>query len=129
MDNNKFPPLEPENHEPEVIPIIPERMEPLEDHPVIEELSFDQDTQPEKMPEDEITSSESLLRSLLLRKSPPLRFCRRNLSLMKSPSGKSGFPKNLSHRLLKSPFGFLLQTSATKFPRHNRSLLKRNRKR
>ena len=60
MDNNKFPPLEPENHEPEVIPIIPEQMEPLEDHPVIEELSFDQDTQPENVTEDEITSSEIL---------------------------------------------------------------------
>ena len=60
MDNNKFPPLEPENHEPEVIPIIPERMEPLEEHPVIEELSFDQDTQAEKMPEDDTSPSESL---------------------------------------------------------------------
>ena len=60
MDNNKFPLLEPENHQPEVIPIIPERMEPLDDHPVIEELSFDQDTQPEKMPEDANPASEPL---------------------------------------------------------------------
>ena len=70
MDNNKFPPLEPENHELEVIPIIPERMEPLEEHPVIEELSFDQDTQPEKMPEDEITSSESLLEEPVIEEIP-----------------------------------------------------------
>ena len=70
MDNNKFPPLEPENHQPEVIPIIPERMEPLEEHPVIEELSFDQDTQPEKMPEDEITSSESLLEEPVIEEIP-----------------------------------------------------------
>ena len=70
MDNNKFPPLEPENHEPEVIPIIPERMEPLEEHPVIEELSFDQDAQPEKMPKDEITSSESLLEEPVIEEIP-----------------------------------------------------------
>ena len=70
MDNNKFPLLEPENHQPEVIPIIPERMEPLDDHPVIEELSFDQDTQPEKMPEDEITSSESLLEEPVIEEIP-----------------------------------------------------------
>lgn len=41
MDNNNFPPLEPENSLPENLPVIPERMEPLEDVPVIEELTFE----------------------------------------------------------------------------------------
>ena len=43
MDNKNFPPLEPENSMPELFPDIPEQMEPLEDRPVIEELSFDTD--------------------------------------------------------------------------------------
>ena len=43
MDNKYFPTLEPENNLPENIPDIPERMEPLEDLPVIEELTFGQD--------------------------------------------------------------------------------------
>ena len=46
MKNNQFPPLEPENGLPEVFQDIPERMEPLEDAPVIEELSFDQESEP-----------------------------------------------------------------------------------
>ena len=41
MDNKNFPPLEPENSLPELLPDIPEQMEPLEDRPVIEELTFD----------------------------------------------------------------------------------------
>ena len=40
MHKNTFPPLEPENSLPENLPDIPERMESLEDFPVIEELSF-----------------------------------------------------------------------------------------
>ena len=43
MDHNNFPPLEPENSLPDIFPDIPERMAPLEDSPVIEELSFEQD--------------------------------------------------------------------------------------
>ena len=45
MDNNKYPTLEPENHQPEDFPVIPEQMEPLEDVPVIEELTFSQEPQ------------------------------------------------------------------------------------
>ena len=41
MDNKNIPPLEPENSLPELLPDIPEQMEPLEDRPVIEELTFD----------------------------------------------------------------------------------------
>jgi len=41
MDNKNFPPLEPENSMPELLPDIPKQMDPLEDRPVIEELSFD----------------------------------------------------------------------------------------
>ena len=48
MKNNQFPPLEPENSLPEVFPDIPERMEPLEEMPVIEELSFTQEVLPEE---------------------------------------------------------------------------------
>ena len=59
MNNNHFPPLEPENSLPEVLPEIPERMEPLEEFPVIQELSFIQEPQepeasveePEQTPE------------------------------------------------------------------------------
>ena len=43
MDNKHFPPLEPESSMPEHLPEIPERMEPLEDRPVIEELDFSQE--------------------------------------------------------------------------------------
>ena len=53
MDNNTIPPLEPDRHLPEVLPEIPERMEPLEDLPVIEDLSFEPETPPpaaEQMP-------------------------------------------------------------------------------
>ena len=41
MENNNFPPLEPENSQPENLPQIPERMAPLEEAPVIEELTFE----------------------------------------------------------------------------------------
>ena len=43
MDNKNFPPLEPDRSLPDALPEIPERMEPLKEHPVIEELSFEQD--------------------------------------------------------------------------------------
>ena len=52
MSNNNFPPLEPENALPEVLPEIPEQMEPLEDQPVIEELTFDQDDSLPEAPEE-----------------------------------------------------------------------------
>ena len=55
MDNNTIPPLEPDRHLPEVLPEIPERMEPLEDLPVIEDLSFEPETPPtaaEQTPEE-----------------------------------------------------------------------------
>ena len=51
MKNNQFPPLEPENSLPEVFPEIPERMEPLEEMPVIEELSFSQEVSVEETAE------------------------------------------------------------------------------
>ncbi len=43
MENTHFPPLEPENSLPELLPEIPKQMDPLEDRPVIEELAFDSD--------------------------------------------------------------------------------------
>ena len=49
MDNNNFPPLEPENSLPEFLPDIPEQMEPLDDQPAIRELNFEDNTLP--MPE------------------------------------------------------------------------------
>ena len=55
MDNNKLPPLEPENSQPEVLPVVPEQMEPLEDLPVIQELSFVQEP-PAISEESEITA-------------------------------------------------------------------------
>ena len=41
MDKHHFPPLEPENSMPEHLPEIPEQMAPLEDLPVIQELTFE----------------------------------------------------------------------------------------
>ena len=41
MDKHNFPPLEPENSLPKSFPEIPEKMAPLEDVPVIEELTFE----------------------------------------------------------------------------------------
>jgi len=41
MDNNKFPPLEPENFQPEAFPGVPEPMEQLEDEPAILDLTFE----------------------------------------------------------------------------------------
>lgn len=58
MDKNTFPPLEPENSLPETFPEIPERMEPLEDLPVIEELSFAQED-PETVPEAAVPEAAS----------------------------------------------------------------------
>ena len=53
MENQNFPPLEPENSLPEHFPEIPERMEPLKEEPVIEELTFEPLTpSPEPVPED-----------------------------------------------------------------------------
>ena len=46
MENKNFPPLEPENSLQGGLPEIPERMQPLEDNPVIEELSFAQESIP-----------------------------------------------------------------------------------
>ena len=66
MDNQNFPPLEPENSLPEHLPEIPERMEPLmeespvEELPVIEELTFEpavisrEDILPEEEPVAEV---------------------------------------------------------------------------
>ena len=48
MTNNEFPPLEQDKDLTEVFPEIPGQMEPLEDLPVVEELSFEQEaTEPE----------------------------------------------------------------------------------
>ena len=41
MDNKHIPPLEPENPMSESLTDLPKEMEPLEDRPVIEELTFD----------------------------------------------------------------------------------------
>ena len=58
MDNKTFPPLEPENSLPEVLSEIPERMEPLEDLPVIEELSFQEAPPPPVTPEEPDSPAE-----------------------------------------------------------------------
>ncbi len=42
MDELKIQPLEPENSLPESLPEIPDRMEPLEETPVIQDLSFEE---------------------------------------------------------------------------------------
>ena len=42
MENNNFPPLEPESDLSEQHPDIPEQMEPLEDLPIIQELTFEE---------------------------------------------------------------------------------------
>jgi len=59
MDNNNFPPLEPENSLPEELPEIPEQMAPLEDVPVIEELTFEPvlPIRPPELPEEESAES------------------------------------------------------------------------
>ncbi len=71
MDNNKFPPLEPEKEQPEVLPEIPEQMQPPEDLPVIEELSFVQETPEEKAPEEPVATAE-LSEDAVLEESTPL---------------------------------------------------------
>ena len=60
MENKEFPPLDPENALPEVFPEIPERMEPLEEAPVIEDLTFGQEPPAEILDEPipEAASSE-----------------------------------------------------------------------
>ena len=58
MDNKKFPPLEPENNLPKVFPEIPEKMEPLEDLPLIEELSFEKEPQAEDPISDSVPLTE-----------------------------------------------------------------------
>lgn len=50
MDDIKFQPLEPENPSPESLPNIPEQTEPLDDQPVIQELSFENAPAPAKEP-------------------------------------------------------------------------------
>ena len=47
MDKKQFPPLEPENSMPEFCPELPKEMEPLDDTPVIQELSFEETPVPE----------------------------------------------------------------------------------
>jgi len=61
MDKNHFPPLEPENSVPELLPEIPKQMDPLEDHPVIEELSFDSEIPVMQIIPDEPDVPEELL--------------------------------------------------------------------
>ena len=58
MENKEFPPLDPENALPEVFPEIPEQMELLEETPVIEDLTFEQDS-PAAEPEDPIPEAAS----------------------------------------------------------------------
>ena len=43
MENKKIPPLEPEDSLPEFLPELPQQMEPLDDSPVIRELTFEPD--------------------------------------------------------------------------------------
>lgn len=57
MENNNFPPLEPENDLPEVFSDIPARMEPLEDLPVIEELTFRQESAGECIQEPPVSDT------------------------------------------------------------------------
>jgi len=75
MDYNNFPPLEPENSLPENLPEIPERMEPLEDVPVIEELTFQTtDPLPEPLtPDDEpVSETESFPKDTPVWEEEPL---------------------------------------------------------
>lgn len=58
MDNNNFPPLEPENSMPELFPEVPERMEPLEDLPEIQELAFEEEPPVTEPVSDEPALSE-----------------------------------------------------------------------
>ena len=58
MDKNFFPPLEPDKGLPDVISDIPEKMEPLEDLPLIRELSFEQEPQEEECVPDESSLPE-----------------------------------------------------------------------
>ena len=50
MENKKIPPLEPEDSLPEFLPELPQQMEPLDDSPVIRELTFE--------PEDPLSRKE-----------------------------------------------------------------------
>ena len=59
MENNNFPPLEPEEALPKELPVLPEQMEPLEDLPVIQELLFEESSD-EVLP-DEQTGAEEFL--------------------------------------------------------------------
>ena len=72
MDKNHFPPLEPENSLPENFPEIPERMEPLEDRPVIEELSFQQEMPeiPEEPAASEIPEEAPVIAELPFQEMP-----------------------------------------------------------
>ena len=58
MDNNNFPPLEPDNSMPELFPEVPERMEPLEDLPEIQELAFEEEPPVTELVSDEPALSE-----------------------------------------------------------------------
>ena len=77
MDNKHFPPLESENTLPEVLPDIPQRMEPLEELPFIEELSFEEEPSepelqraPEESPLSEIPPEEPVIDELSFREEP-----------------------------------------------------------
>ena len=76
MDKPNFPPLEPENSLPEFVPEIPERMEPLEDRPVIEELTFEQASpEPADMPEEppaaDLPAEEPLMEEVIFQREDP----------------------------------------------------------
>ena len=68
MDNNNFPPLEPENSLPEHFPEIPERMEPLKEEPLIEELTFE----PLPPTQEPVSAEESLPEELPVFQEEPV---------------------------------------------------------
>lgn len=68
MDNNNFPPLEPENSLPEHFPEIPERMEPLKEEPLIEQLTFE----PLPPTQEPVSAEESLPEELPIFQEEPV---------------------------------------------------------
>ena len=77
MDNNNFPPLEPDNSMPELFPEVPERMEPLEDFPEIQELAFEEEppvTEPEPVSDEpalsEMPAEEPVIEEMTFQEEP-----------------------------------------------------------
>lgn len=112
MDNNNFPPLEPENSLPEVLPEIPERMEPLEDLPVIEELTFVQESPaqeegteepetpetPEESGTSEVSPEESVIAEVVFGESalPEEAVCSQDPEIPETEPSEADFPEPMT---------------------------------